>query len=205
VTSTLRRGWTRPAGVPPPPPGARPLPGREAGTTSTRSGPSSTSRRSALYLGGRGLSDNPRPALYEARYEAIVANKADRLHEQVVTVAGKHCETDVLFWDMPLADPQPGDLLAVQSTAPTTSHGQQLQPLPPPAVVLVTPAKRTCLSTARPTRTGRARRDPRPAASELTTETRRHGVRTERTRGNGPRTREGNARLRTKEIRDHWR
>jgi len=63
-----------------------------------------------------GLSDNPRPAMYEAKYEAIIANKADQPHNQVVTVAGKHCETDILIWDTPLADPQPGDLLAVQST-----------------------------------------------------------------------------------------
>ncbi|HTE19611.1 MAG TPA: diaminopimelate decarboxylase [Armatimonadota bacterium] len=63
-----------------------------------------------------GLSDNPRPALYEAKYSAIVANKADREPADNVTVAGKHCETDILFPDMKLADPQPGDLLAVQST-----------------------------------------------------------------------------------------
>jgi diaminopimelate decarboxylase len=63
-----------------------------------------------------GLSDNPRPALYDARYEVIVANKADRTPETTVTVSGKHCETDVLFSDVTLADPQPGDLLAVQCT-----------------------------------------------------------------------------------------
>jgi diaminopimelate decarboxylase len=63
-----------------------------------------------------GLSDNPRPALYEAKYNCLSANKADQPHDDVVTVAGKHCETDILFPDVPLADPQPGDLLAVQST-----------------------------------------------------------------------------------------
>jgi diaminopimelate decarboxylase len=63
-----------------------------------------------------GLSDNPRPALYDARYEVLVANKADQPHEDLVTVSGKHCETDLLFPDVRLADPQPGDLLAVQST-----------------------------------------------------------------------------------------
>jgi diaminopimelate decarboxylase len=63
-----------------------------------------------------GMSDNPRPALYEAKYEVLVANKADRPHDRVVTVSGKHCETDLLFRDVALADPQPGDLLAVQST-----------------------------------------------------------------------------------------
>lgn len=63
-----------------------------------------------------GLSDNPRPALYEAKYEAIVANKAGQPHDQVYTVSGKHCETDLLFPDMSLAALEPGDVLAVQST-----------------------------------------------------------------------------------------
>ena len=85
-----------------------------------------------------GLSDNPRPALYEARYEGIVANKADRPHDHIVTVAGRHCETDVLFPDMPLADPQPGDILAVQSTGAynyvmASNYNRFLRP----AVVLV--------------------------------------------------------------------
>ena len=63
-----------------------------------------------------GLSDNPRPALYEAKYEAIVANKATQPHDRVYTVAGRHCETDLLFPDMALAPAEPGDILAVQST-----------------------------------------------------------------------------------------
>lgn len=85
-----------------------------------------------------GLSDNPRPALYEAKYEAISANKADQPHDDVVTVAGKHCETDILFWDMPLADPQPGDLLAVQSTgAYNYSMASNYNRFRRPAVVVV--------------------------------------------------------------------
>ena len=89
-----------------------------------------------------GLSDNPRPALYEAKYEAIVANKADRPHQTVVTVAGKHCETDILFWDMPLADPQPGDLLAVQSTgAYNYAMASNYNRFRRPAVVLVNEGK----------------------------------------------------------------
>jgi diaminopimelate decarboxylase len=63
-----------------------------------------------------GMSDNPRPQLYDARYECLLANHADRPCDQVVTIAGKHCETDILIWDTPLAEPHPGDLLAVQST-----------------------------------------------------------------------------------------
>ena len=39
-----------------------------------------------------GMSDNLRPALYDAKYEAILANKADAPVEEVVSVAGKCCE-----------------------------------------------------------------------------------------------------------------
>lgn len=85
-----------------------------------------------------GLSDNPRPSLYDARYEAIVANKADQPHDQVVTVAGKHCETDILIWDIPLANPEPGDLLAVQATgAYNYAMASNYNRFRRPAVVLV--------------------------------------------------------------------
>ncbi len=63
-----------------------------------------------------GLSDNPRPALYDAVYEAIVANKADQEPSQWVRVAGKHCETDTLIDDILIQDVEPGDLLAVFAT-----------------------------------------------------------------------------------------
>jgi diaminopimelate decarboxylase len=63
-----------------------------------------------------GLSDNPRPSLYDARYEVIVANRASEPHDRVYTVSGKHCETDLLFPDAKLPAVQSGDLLAVQST-----------------------------------------------------------------------------------------
>jgi diaminopimelate decarboxylase len=89
-----------------------------------------------------GLSDNPRPAMYDARYEVISANKAALPHETVVTVAGKHCETDILFWDVPLADPQPGDLLAVQSTgAYNYAMASNYNRFRRPAVVLVNDGK----------------------------------------------------------------
>jgi len=63
-----------------------------------------------------GLSDNPRPALYEAKYEAIVASKANAPLTQKVTVAGKHCECDNLIFDIMLPDVAAGDILAVQTT-----------------------------------------------------------------------------------------
>jgi len=67
-----------------------------------------------------GLSDNPRPALYEAVYEAIVANKAGQAPTQWVRVAGKHCETDTLIEEAHVAEIEPGDLLAVFATGAYT-------------------------------------------------------------------------------------
>lgn len=86
-----------------------------------------------------GLSDNPRPALYDARYEVIVANKATHRADRVVTIAGKHCETDTLFTDVAVARTiAPGDILAVQSTgAYNYSMASNYNRFPHPAVVLV--------------------------------------------------------------------
>jgi len=63
-----------------------------------------------------GLSDNPRPALYDAEYTALVANKANQEPTQHVRVAGKHCETDTLLAEVTIQPVEEGDLLAVFST-----------------------------------------------------------------------------------------
>ncbi len=63
-----------------------------------------------------GMSDNPRPQLYDAVYEVVLANKMAQPKTQTVTVAGKHCETDILVQATQMGDAQPGDILAVQST-----------------------------------------------------------------------------------------
>ena len=89
-----------------------------------------------------GMSDNPRPALYGARYFAVVANKADRTPNKVVTVAGKHCESDILIRDIALADPEPGDILAVFTTgAYHYSMASNYNRFPRPAVVFVRDGK----------------------------------------------------------------
>jgi len=86
-----------------------------------------------------GMSDNPRPALYQARYEAIVANRARDKREMDVTVAGKHCECDTLITD--LAVPctlAVGDILAVQTTgAYNFAMASNYNRFARPAVVLV--------------------------------------------------------------------
>jgi diaminopimelate decarboxylase len=64
-----------------------------------------------------GMMDNIRPALYDAKYEAILANRANEEPAEVVSIAGKACETgDMLIWDLPLPKVQTGDILAVFCT-----------------------------------------------------------------------------------------
>jgi len=64
-----------------------------------------------------GMTDNPRPALYESKYEAILANRANDPKEEVVSVAGKCCESgDMLIWDLELPKVKTGDRLAVFCT-----------------------------------------------------------------------------------------
>ncbi len=69
-----------------------------------------------------GMSDNPRPQLYEAVYECLLANHADQPADATITIAGKHCETDILIWNTRIAAPQTGDILAVQTTG-AYNHG----------------------------------------------------------------------------------
>jgi diaminopimelate decarboxylase len=64
-----------------------------------------------------GMSDNLRPMLYGARYEAVIADRAAETPEAMVTVAGKHCESgDVLIRDTDLAPPRVGDVLVTPAT-----------------------------------------------------------------------------------------
>jgi diaminopimelate decarboxylase len=64
-----------------------------------------------------GMTDNPRPALYEAVYEAVIANRANEALEETVSIAGKCCESgDMLIWDLKLPKVSVGDTLAVFCT-----------------------------------------------------------------------------------------
>ena len=64
-----------------------------------------------------GMGDNPRPMLYQAKYDSIIGNKASQEKTQTVTVAGRFCESgDVLLKDIKLQDPAIGDALVVFST-----------------------------------------------------------------------------------------
>jgi diaminopimelate decarboxylase len=64
-----------------------------------------------------GMADNPRYALYKAPYTAIVANKADEQRDDVITLAGKTCESgDLLGENMPIQKCEVGDIIAVLAT-----------------------------------------------------------------------------------------
>lgn len=82
-----------------------------------------------------GMSDNLRPMLYGARYEADIA---DRLGgEKLCTIAGMHCESgDILVRDVTLDDPKPGDILVIPATgAYGHSMANNYNAIPRPPVI----------------------------------------------------------------------
>jgi diaminopimelate decarboxylase len=94
--------------------------------------------RSYVAIDG-GMSDNPRPQLYGARYSALLANRADEDATGAYTIAGKHCESgDVLIEHAALPEPRRGDLVAVPATgAYTLAMGSNYNGVTRPAAVLV--------------------------------------------------------------------
>jgi diaminopimelate decarboxylase len=86
-----------------------------------------------------GMSDNPRPQLYDAKYTALSATRADEAADETVSVAGMHCESgDVLIDDVALPAPRRGDLLAVPATgAYTLAMSSNYNGVGRPAAVLV--------------------------------------------------------------------
>jgi len=90
-----------------------------------------------------GMGDNIRPALYGAKYEAVVANKMLAKDEKKVTIAGKFCESaDILIRDIVLPEMKAGDILAVPDCgayclAMASNYNASLKP----AVVLVQKGK----------------------------------------------------------------
>ncbi|GIN67884.1 diaminopimelate decarboxylase [Bacillus sonorensis] len=86
-----------------------------------------------------GMSDNIRPALYEAKYEAAVANRMGAACDDTVSIAGKCCESgDMLIWDLDIPEVRDGDVLAVFCTgAYGYSMANNYNRIPRPAVVFV--------------------------------------------------------------------
>ena len=86
-----------------------------------------------------GMGDNVRPALYESRYSALVANRVNDERRETMTIAGKYCESgDVLLRDAELPPLEAGDILAMPAAgayalAMASNYNLSLRP----AVVLV--------------------------------------------------------------------
>ena len=90
-----------------------------------------------------GMPDNPRPSMYQAKYNAIVANKANNKPEEKITIAGKCCESgDVLIKDIELPEVEPGDIIAIFATgAYNYSMSSNYNRIPKLASVLVQDGK----------------------------------------------------------------
>jgi diaminopimelate decarboxylase len=111
-----------------------------AGVTLYRVGSVKRASESTTYVAvDGGMADNPRPAIYGARYTALLANRADEPATGAFTVAGRHCESgDVLIDRVELPEPRRGDLLAVPVTGGyTLAMASNYNASPRPAIVLV--------------------------------------------------------------------
>lgn len=86
-----------------------------------------------------GFPDNPRTALYQARYELQFVSEEEMEQAYRGNVAGKCCESgDILVYDTPLPELKRGDLLAVRATgAYNHSMASNYNKIPRPAVVMV--------------------------------------------------------------------
>ena len=140
LLARVERAWTlhglpRPALVLEP---GRSLVGR-AGVTLYRVGVVKQASESVTYVAvDGGMSDNPRPQLYGARYTALLANRANEPSSGEYAVAGKHCEADTVIARVALPEPRRGDLLAVPAAgAYTLGMASNYNVVPRPAAVLV--------------------------------------------------------------------
>jgi diaminopimelate decarboxylase len=86
-----------------------------------------------------GMTDNPRFALYESQYTALVADRAGEPADFIATIAGRCCESgDLIGVDMPIQKPQVGDTLAVLVTgAYNYSMASNYNRVPRPPVVML--------------------------------------------------------------------
>lgn len=90
-----------------------------------------------------GMADNPRYALYQSQYDAVLANKADASKTELITIAGKCCESgDILIKDIIMPEIEVGDIIAVLATgAYNYSMSSNYNRIPRPPVVLVNNGK----------------------------------------------------------------
>lgn len=90
-----------------------------------------------------GMTDNPRYALYQSQYDAVIANKADKKTDFICSIAGRCCESgDLLAENIPLQTPEKGDTLAVLVTgAYNYAMASNYNKIPRPAVVFIKDGK----------------------------------------------------------------
>lgn len=86
-----------------------------------------------------GMADNARPSMYQAEYDAQIANKPEYELAQTVTVAGRFCESgDILIKNIKLPEIEEGDILCVYNTgAYNYSMASNYNRVQKPAMVLV--------------------------------------------------------------------
>ena len=86
-----------------------------------------------------GMADNPRPAMYQAKYTADVANKMNNSQTELVTLAGRFCESgDILIENIELPPLEAGDIICVYNTgAYNYSMASNYNKVEKPAMVLV--------------------------------------------------------------------
>lgn len=86
-----------------------------------------------------GMADNPRPSMYQAEYSAEVANKKETTDTELVTIAGRFCESgDILIKNIELPKLEEGDILCVYNTgAYNYSMASNYNRVQRPAMVLV--------------------------------------------------------------------
>ena len=90
-----------------------------------------------------GMPDNPRYALYQSSYTALIADRADAPRDFIATLAGRCCESgDLIGEDMPIQSAKRGDTLAVLCTgAYNYSMASNYNRLPRPPIVMVSDGK----------------------------------------------------------------
>jgi diaminopimelate decarboxylase len=85
-----------------------------------------------------GVSDNPRPQMYGARYTAVHVSRANEPPIKPYRILGKHCETDSIIDHALLPETHAGDVIAVLTTgAYAYSMSSQYNRYPRPAMVAV--------------------------------------------------------------------
>ena len=85
-----------------------------------------------------GMTDNPRPALYQAQYQCALAGRVLEENKETYSIAGRCCESDILIWNHELPLVQSNEVLAVFYTgAYNYSMASNYNRIPRPAVILV--------------------------------------------------------------------